>query len=541
MSGWEKDGGSDLSDASDEEVPLKLFSDKKGKSAQEKRFRKEDETSVPFKQRKKKKKERVEEKDGDGVLDRFGFETLGLSPWLVDACKRFGMTHPTPIQKDCIGPTSKGCNVIGSAPTGSGKTAAFALPILEHLARDPFGVHSVVVTPTRELAMQIADHFNALGADISLRCQVIIGGLSQLEQAEAISKRPHVIVGTPGRLASHILGPDPPKLSNLAFLVLDEADRLLDSGFAKDLKVLFQNVPGTRQTLLYSATMSKALETLRSYSAKSKRKMHEFHVSSDHVLPEGLDERYLLMPKVVKPAYLGYVVRSLGPLQMSGALRQGPTTGRKPKKYGKKLLARRRKELFGEAGENVVEEDESEREAISSKSDPSFYFERAQLMIVFVSSKSSCQLIGMTLKELGVECSILHSGLSQARRLAALGKFRSRITKVLVATDVASRGLDIPRVDLVLNYDVPRGIEDYIHRVGRTARAGRPGLAVTFITQYDISLVLAVEKLTNSKLKLLPDVNEEKDVLVLLTRVTNALRAAAIQIQAEREKNIVSL
>mmetsp|Transcript_2966 Transcript_2966/g.5686 ORF Transcript_2966/g.5686 Transcript_2966/m.5686 type:complete len:562 (-) Transcript_2966:40-1725(-) len=463
----------------------------------------------------------------------WSFQALGLSPWLVASCHRLGMKEPTEVQRQCVPPTLSGINIIGSAPTGSGKTAAFALPILERLAVDMYGVFAVVVTPTRELAFQISEQFCAFGSPLRLRCEVIVGGVDMITQQTALTKRPHVIVATPGRLAAHIEGPSPPALNRTAFVVLDEADRLLDQSFSKQLGVLFRALPKSRQTLLYSATMTSALDKAKS---SSTRKVFEFHATPKATTPDALEERYLLVPEQVKMAYLAYLLRRLGPEVEEGPLSAGAEQSRNRRKLRLERIAKRKKaeeEGYGtdseddndnakkeiEGGENTEKEEEEVVE-----------YDRAKLVIIFASSRNNCELIGESLKHLGVDCVTLHSNLTQNRRLAALGKFKSRLVKVLVATDVASRGLDIPQVDLVVNYDVPVQVEDYVHRVGRTARAGRKGLAVTLVTQYEIKLVLAIEEMTGVKLELLPGVDEDKEVMVLLTRVANAAKAARLAI-----------
>ncbi|GBG25602.1 ATP-dependent RNA helicase DBP8 [Hondaea fermentalgiana] len=474
------------------------------------------------------------EKGEEGV-EAWSFEKLGLSKWTCDACQSLGMLVPTAVQRACIPATLAGKNIIGSAPTGSGKTAAFALPILDRLARDMYGVFAVVVTPTRELAFQIGDQFSALGAAIRLRCAVVVGGTSQVEEATKLARRPHIIVATPGRLGSHLRGADPPKLNHVAFLVLDEADRLIDPGFARDLASLFRALPEERQTLLYSATITEELKQAKR-ATKGKRGLFEFAMGRPEMTPEGLDERYLLVPQQIKLAYLAYLVRRLGPVQLEGPLRPSAELARKRIKGRSRpggASSRKRRHEGGDVEGTISEEDKAaiaSLDLVTSRSEPGFERSRAKLLIIFVSSCQSCQSVGQTLEELGLSCSILHSGLSQNQRMGALNKFRQRVSTVLVATDVASRGLDIPQVDLVINYDVPRSAEDYIHRVGRTARAGRAGLSVTLVTQYEVKLVLAVEERTGVKMRELPDVDEEKDVLVLLTRVTNAAKQARLQI-----------
>lgn len=268
----------------------------------------------------------------------------------------------------------------------------------------------------------------------------------------------------------------------------------------------------SRQTLLYSATMTSALERLKAFSQKQDKHLFEFRATETSTTVETLDQRYLLIPDQVKHVYLGYLIRVLGPENKDSLLNKRTSLGRK-----------KRKKL---ADVVQVEEHSVEEEEEDSLDDAA----RARSMIVFVSTRKSCQLIAQTLEELGVNSVALSAQFSQDRRLAALAKFKSGQATTLVATDVASRGLDIPEVDLVVNFDVPRDPEDYIHRAGRTARAGRKGRVITLVTQYDVQLILGIEELTKKKMELLDGVNEQ-DVLVLLTRVSNAVQAAKLRIQ----------
>ena len=268
----------------------------------------------------------------------------------------------------------------------------------------------------------------------------------------------------------------------------------------------------SRQTLLYSATMTSALERLKAFSQKQDKHLFEFHATETSTTVETLDQRYLLIPDQVKHVYLGYLIRVLGPENKDSLLNKRTSLGRKKRK---KLA-----DVVQVEEHSVVEEEEDSLDGAA----------RARSMIVFVSTRKSCQLIAQTLEELGVNSVALSAQFSQDRRLAALAKFKSGQATTLVATDVASRGLDIPEVDLVVNFDVPRDPEDYIHRAGRTARAGRKGRVITLVTQYDVQLILGIEELTKKKMELLDGVNEQ-DVLVLLTRVSNAVQAAKLRIQ----------
>ena len=234
---------------------------------------------------------------------------LGLSPWLANTCVEMGLHRPTPIQETCIGPALQGRDVLGSAETGSGKTAAFVLPVLQSLSEDPFGVFAVVLSPARELATQIADQFVALGARMQLRVSVVVGGVDMMRQALELAERPHVVIGTPGRLADHLRSSGTAAtMRHTRFLVIDEADRLLELGFASDLTDILQRLPARRQTLLFSATMSRALLRLQRLA------LHAPHVADLAPLesvPASLTLEYIFMPANVRDAYLAHVLSGL--------------------------------------------------------------------------------------------------------------------------------------------------------------------------------------------------------------------------------------
>ena len=381
--------------------------------------------------------------------DVSSFEAIGLKNWLVRQCRGMGLNVPTPVQKHCIPPALEGRDVIGCSKTGSGKTLAFALPILQILSQDPYGIYALILTPTRELAFQIADQFRAVGKPLNLRDCVVVGGRDMVMQGKDLSQKPHIVIATPGRLADHLESCDTFTLKRIKFLVLDEADRLLDGGFDKQLKTIFSSISpkSKRQTFYFSATLSDSLQELKELAASEGREpfvwLSEGADGKNEVTTvKGLDQRYVLTPSDAKDAYLVQVIR---------------------KHY-----------------ENVNNEKD--------------------LTIVFTKTCRSCQLIAMTLTSLGFPSSALHSMISQKERTLSLAKFRSSQVRILVATDLASRGLDIPDVQLVLNHNVPHVTKDYVHRVGRTARAGRRGIAITFVTPHDVVLIKAVEDSIGKKL-----------------------------------------
>ncbi|KAK6736415.1 hypothetical protein RB195_019226 [Necator americanus] len=394
---------------------------------------------------------------------------LGLSSWLIQQLTAMRVVKPTPVQANCIPQILQGRDVLGCAKTGTGKTLAFVLPILNELAVDPYGIFSLILAPTRELASQIYDQFVALGKPISLKVSLITGGRSLIDQANELTARPHVVVATPGRLADHIesnsdgLGQ---LFKKIQIFVLDEADQMLDGQYSEQLKIIFLAIPKKRRTLLFSATITSAITKLHQISV---RKPYFFEDKQEIATVERLEQKYVLCPVAVKDAYLVYVVKNF-----------------------------------------------CERNGNSS-------------VIVFAQTCRECQALAYMFEGLGFKVGSLHSQIEQRLRTAALNSFRSKILRVLICTDVASRGLDIPHVDLVVNHNVPKCPKTYVHRVGRSARAGRYGSALTFVTQYDVVLLQAVEKLIGVKLKEL-QVSDRK-VTRYVTKVLVAKREAELRLQ----------
>ncbi|PIA55011.1 hypothetical protein AQUCO_00800026v1 [Aquilegia coerulea] len=395
------------------------------------------------------------------------FSELGLAEWLLETCKQLGMKKPTPVQQHCVPQILVGKDVLGLAQTGSGKTAAFALPILHKLAENPYGVFALVITPTRELAYQLAEQFRALGSSLSLRCAVIVGGMDMLNQAQTLMQRPHLVIATPGRIK--VLIEQNPEIQQVfkktKFLVLDEADRVLDVNFEEELKVIFECLPKNRQTLLFSATMTSDLQTLLEVSAN---KAYFYEAFEGFKTVESLKQQYLFVPEKVKYVYLLHILSKMEDMGIRSA-------------------------------------------------------------IVFVSKVRSCHCLSLLLEELDLSAAALHSHKSQALRLSALHRFKSGRVPVLLATDVASRGLDIPTVDLVINYDIPSYPRDYVHRVGRTARAGRGGLAVSLITEHDINLIHKIEAEVGKQLEKFE--YNENEVLADFTKISKAKRIAEMKMR----------
>ncbi|PNF15302.1 putative ATP-dependent RNA helicase DDX49 [Cryptotermes secundus] len=407
------------------------------------------------------------------------FSDLKLNSWIVRQCEAMGLKHPTPIQINCIPRILSGEDCIGCAKTGSGKTLAFALPILQKLCEEPYGIFALVLTPTRELAFQIADQFAVIGKAVNLKQCIITGGMDMVQQGQELSKKPHIVIATPGRLADHLESCNTFSLKKIKFLVLDEADRLLagGGGFDKQLKIIFSALPRIRQNLLFSATITDTLEKVKQVASN---KVFMWEAPAEVATVEQLDQFYILCPVNVKDSYLVQTVR-----------------------------------MFREKNE------------------------KGSIMI-FTDTCKNCQLLSMTLNEVGFENVALHAMIRQKERLAALAQFRSNIIRILIATDVASRGLDIPAVELVVNHTLPNLAKDYIHRVGRTARAGRCGMAISLVTPHDIRLLHSIEEAINTKLK--EHVVDDKEVMKILMQVSVTRREAEIKLDETNfyEKKLIN-
>ncbi|KAL2632017.1 hypothetical protein R1flu_016703 [Riccia fluitans] len=368
------------------------------------------------------------------------FGELNLSRPLVRACEALGYKQPTPIQAACVPLALTGRDICGSAVTGSGKTAAFGLPLLERLLfrprRSP-AIRVMILTPTRELAVQIHSMLEKLAQFTDIRCCLVVGGLSSKVQEVALRSRPDIVVATPGRMIDHLHNAHSVGLEDLAILVLDEADRLLELGFTKEVHELVRMCPPRRQTMLFSATMTDEVDELVKLSLNSPVRL-----SAD--------------PKTQRPSTLTEEVVKIRP--------------------------------------NMEGDKEAVLLALCTRSFKS-------KVIIFSGTKVEAHRLKILFGLLGLKAAELHGNLTQAMRLDALEAFRSQQADFLLCTDVAARGLDIVGVETVINYECPSSITTYVHRVGRTARAGKKGCAVTFATEQDRPLIKGVAKKSGAKLK----------------------------------------
>src|SRR5687767_10714053 len=354
------------------------------------------------------------------------FELLGLAPELIDAIRDAGYREPTPIQQQAIPVALKGRDLIGLAQTGTGKTAAFTLPILHRLVGGPRRTRALVLTPTRELCVQVEESFQKYGKHTGIDCIPVYGGVGLEPQQKALRQGVDVVIATPGRLLDHLERQNV-VFDDLEVMVLDEADRMLDMGFAPQLNRIVAEVPRFRQTLLFSATMPPEVEALA--------------------------RKYLRKPIVVQVGR-----RSSAASTVTHAVYPVPRDRKTD------LLA----ELLKKEGMDSV--------------------------LIFSRTKHGADKIVRHLESKGISATAMHADKSQGERTRALEDFKSGKVRVLIATDIAQRGLDVSGISHVVNYDVPQQAEDYVHRIGRTGRAAATGDAFTFMAPDEIAMVRSIER-----------------------------------------------
>jgi ATP-dependent RNA helicase RhlE len=358
------------------------------------------------------------------------FRALGLDPKILQAVTEAGYTEPTPIQTAAIPPIIAGHDLIGIAQTGTGKTAAFTLPILTKLAAQPpgqrRGTKVLVIAPTRELVVQIEENVRAYAKHLPLTVATVFGGVGEQPQIRALRSGTDMVVACPGRLLD-LMGQRCADFSQLKFLVLDEADRMLDMGFLPDIRRIVQQLPKQRQTLMFSATLSKEIELLT----------HEFQRA----------------PKIVQ------IGRRANPAETVAQF-----VYEVPKHLKTSLLLH----LLRDPGMDMV--------------------------LIFSRMKHAADRLARQLEQKGVRTATLHSNRSQSQRLRALKDFKDGVVRVLVATDIAARGIDVDGISHVVNYDFPMHSEDYVHRIGRTGRAHAVGDAISFVTREDLGELRALER-----------------------------------------------
>ena len=385
------------------------------------------------------------------------FETLKLRTEILETLNEMGFEEPTPIQQEAIPHAIEGKDIIGQAQTGTGKTAAFGLPMLNKLTNDTQYIQGLVVTPTRELAIQVQEELFKLGKGQRARVHVVYGGSPIGKQIDRLQKtRPHILVGTPGRLLD-LIHRNVLNLAHLQTLVLDEADEMLNMGFIEDIKAIISATPQERQTLLFSATMPPAIKALGSQFLQDPIhvKIKANHVTSDLIEQFFVkcrdDEKFDMLTRFIEV--------------------QNPTQA-----------------------------------------------------IVFCRTKKRVDEVGRGLSLRGFNAEMIHGDITQQKRTQVIKEFKNKTLEILVATDVAARGLDISGVTHVYNYDITQDPESYVHRIGRTGRAGADGMSITFVINNEMSYLRTIEELTRKEMTpLAPPTDKEAQrgqVVHLMERIS---------------------
>ncbi|MCW4042954.1 MAG: DEAD/DEAH box helicase [Candidatus Bathyarchaeota archaeon] len=367
----------------------------------------------------------------------YNFENMGLSPEIVESLDDLGFQRPYPIQEQVIPLLWSGSDIIGQAHTGTGKTAAFGLPILEIVNENNPNVQALIIVPTRELAVQVAEDINSYGKKTNKRALALYGGVSKYVQLEAMKTRPSIIVGTPGRLLDHLEGRSL-VLDNVLCVVLDEADRMLEMGFIEDVELILRSIKRKHQTALFSATIPKSVLKLARRYMNNPR---EVLIESDDLNVKEIEQYYV------------------------------PTDSRTKSKSLMKLLHR----------------------------------EKIDRAILFCRTKRDTFQINEMLRSRGFSSVVINGNLTQNQRDWAMNKFVNGRRRILVATDLAGRGLDIEGITHIINLDVPQDPYSYFHRIGRTGRAGKKGIAITLVSPEQRSNFKKIQELGGNTIEKAPE------------------------------------
>ncbi len=390
-------------------------------------------------------------------MDIKNFDDFALSKSLLMALSEQGYQKPTEIQQAAIPVLLQGNDLFASAQTGTGKTAAFALPILQVLDQRRVerpkdkAIRALVLTPTRELALQIDESFRAYGRHLLLRTAVVLGGACASAQIKALHRHPDILVATPGRLLD-LINQGHIRLHDIEMLVLDEADRMLDMGFIHDVRKIISLVPADRQTMLFSATLPEAVMRLASSMLKDPQRIS---ISPTMTVAANITQKILFVEQMHKVALLKDMLK-----------------------------------------------DKAIRKAL-----------------VFTRTKHRAMRLSQQLSQYGISADSIHSNKTQGARQRALTDFDHGRIKVLVATDIMARGIDVDGITHVINYELPNEAESYIHRIGRTARAGADGIALSFCDTDELALLGSIEKLTRQLLPVMEDHNFHSSSIALLRRL----------------------
>jgi superfamily II DNA/RNA helicase len=425
------------------------------------------------------------------------FDDMKLEKWIKKVIAYLSYKNPTIVQKYIIPEILNDKSVIAISKTGTGKTASFCLPILSELSKDPYGLYSIILEPTRELVIQVEEKLKLFSTGFNLRMCSIIGGEDYTTQLKELDKIPHIIIATPGRLVTFLENNYIKLVQNLKYFVLDEFDQLLNDTIRPDIEKIIKFLPEDRKTLFFSATIVQTKNELKKYLGKNdtgelyyynnnedindeKEIKDEEEQKNNNSIPmkiknkinEDVDLKYILVPQKLKEHYLLYLLRN---------------------KY------------------------------------------KETSCLIFVNHVKQCDFLYNLCKLFELKVSHLHSKMTQRNRREDLQKFKGSISRFLISTDLASRGLDIKQCDLVINFDMPHTSQTFIHRAGRTGRIGNKGLCISFVSQHDIELLNGIESELDADFKEIEDIDQD-EIMVDTGLVSKGIKLTKMKMIKEEKK-----
>ena len=443
------------------------------------------------------------------------FEQMKLEKWIKKVIKYLSYKEPTEVQKYVIPQILKDKSVIAISKTGTGKTASFCLPILSELSKNPFGLYSIILEPTRELVLQVEEKLKLFSTGFNLRMCSIIGGEDYTTQLKELDKIPHIIIATPGRLVSFLENNYIKLVDNLRYFVMDEFDQLLDDTIKPDIDKIITYLPDDRITLFFSATIMQTKEELKKYLGKNdKDEIFYYNNNTDEKIDDIIKDTNINKEK-----------------------------NKDDDKDDKDKEIKKKNKIIPLKIKNRINEDISLKYILVPQKLKEHYLlyllrnrYKETNTLIFVNHVKQCDFLYNLCKLFEIKVSHLHSKMTQKNRREDLQKFKGSMTNILISTDLASRGLDIKQCDLVINFDIPLSSLTFIHRAGRTGRIGNKGLCISLVSQYDVEVLNGIEEDLNADFKEIEDIDQD-EIMVDTGLVSKGIKLTKMKmIKEEKSK-----
>ena len=443
------------------------------------------------------------------------FEKMKLEKWILKIIKYLSYKEPTEVQKYVIPQILKDKSVIAISKTGTGKTASFCLPILSELSKNPFGLYSIILEPTRELVLQVEEKLKLFSTGFNLRMCSIIGGEDYTTQLKELDKIPHIIIATPGRLVSFLENNYIKLVDNLRYFVMDEFDQLLDDTIKPDIDKIITYLPDDRITLFFSATIMQTKEELKKYLGKNdKEEIFYYNNNTDEKIDDIIKDTNINKEK-----------------------------NKDNDKDDKDKEIKKKNKIIPLKIKNRINEDISLKYILVPQKLKEHYLlyllrnrYKETNTLIFVNHVKQCDFLYNLCTLFEIKVSHLHSKMTQKNRREDLQKFKGSMTNILISTDLASRGLDIKQCDLVINFDIPLSSLTFIHRAGRTGRIGNKGLCISLVSQYDVEVLNGIEEDLNADFKEIEDIDQD-EIMVDTGLVSKGIKLTKMKmIKEEKSK-----